>query len=122
MAALSNYRVRQVLKLHLREREEHLLIGLATFLTDNSRTALVGVDALMDASGQARNTFRSARRELEKTGRLASRQTGTGRGKVTEWTVLCLPETAGPAGKGVNLVNPVSVADPLPAGKGVNAV
>jgi hypothetical protein len=118
---LSNYRVRQVLKLHLRERQEHLLVGLATFLTDGSRTACVGVDALMDASGQARNTFKAARADLEKTGKLASRQTGAGRGAVTEWTALCLPETAGPVVKGVNLVNPVSVVDPLPERKGVNA-
>jgi hypothetical protein len=118
---VSNYRVRQVLKLHLRDRQEHLMVGLATFLTDDSRTALVGVDALMDASDQARNTFRQARRELEKEGKLASQQTGVGRGKVTEWTALCLPETAGAARKGVSDVNPVSVVDPLLEGKGVNA-
>lgn len=94
------------------------MLGLATFLNDDSRTAFVGVDALMDASGQARNTFKAARRELERDGRLASQQSGVGRGKVTEWTALCLPETAG---KGVNIVNPVSVVDPLPERKGVNA-
>lgn len=121
MDGLSNYRVRQVLKLHLRDRQAHLMIGLATFLTDDSRTALVGIDALMGAAAQARNTFKTARRELEKDGKLASRQTGVGRGAVTEWTALCLPETAEPVRKGVNNVNRVNNVDPLPEEKGVNA-
>jgi hypothetical protein len=116
---VSNYRVRQVLRLHLPQRQEHFLLGLATFLPDDTRTALAGFDAITEAAAQARNTARTARRELEKDGKLASRPTGVGRGHVTEWTALCLPEVSPESQKGVSAVNPVSAVDPLPDEKGV---
>jgi hypothetical protein len=120
---VSNYRVRQVMRLRRRQRVKDFLIGLATFMADDSRTTQVGIDALMEAAGQARNTFREARREAEKAGDVISMPTGTGRGHRTQWTVLCLPEVSPEItrlGKGVSDVNPVSAADPLSGLKGVN--
>jgi hypothetical protein len=99
---MSNYRVRQVLALGaMPERQLRLLIALATFMTDDSLTVTAGFDAVIKVSGQARNTVRTARRELEAAGRIAS-QSSPGRGVLTVWTVLCLPE------KGVNVLDPFS--------------
>ena len=105
---MTNYRVRQVLALgDMPDRQLRLLVALATWLPDSTRTVRVGVDALTAATGKTRNTFRRARRELESDGRVGS-QPGQHRGDLTIWTVYCLPE------KGVN------ESDPLPAKKGVN--
>ena len=108
---MSNYRVRQVLALRLPDRQNRFLSGLATFMNDESRAIHAGFDAVMEAAGQARNTARSARRELETGGKLASKR-GDGRGNLTLWIVLCLPEVsprATPkAEKGVNDVDPLS--------------
>lgn len=86
-------------------------------MTDDSRVVRAGFDAVMEAAGQARNTARTARHELETGGRLASRR-GDGRGNLTAWTVLCLPETSPlpNVGKGVNNVDPLSAPRPAPKG------
>ena len=88
-------------------------------MDDDSRTVKASVDAVFEQTGTARNTARTARRELEKAGRLSS-TAGTGRGHLTLWTVHCLP------GKGVSDVDPLSREskgvngiDPLPDEKGV---
>jgi hypothetical protein len=106
---VSNYRVQQVLALgEMPGRQLRLLTGLATFMGDDSRSVSVGFDALITVTGNVRNTVRIARREFEERGSLSS-EPGNGRGHLTLWTVLCLPE------KGV------SVLDPLYGpGKGVN--
>lgn len=103
--------MRQALALRLPDRQNRFLCGLATFMTDESRTARAGFDAVMEAAGQARNTARTARRELETAGKLASKR-GDGRGNLTLWIVLCLPEVsprpAAKAEKGVSDVDPLS--------------
>jgi hypothetical protein len=108
---LSNYRVRQALALRLPDRQNRFLCSLATFMTDDSRIARAGFDAVMEAAGQARNTARTARRELETGGKLASKR-GDGRGNLTLWIVLCLPEvsprTTPQAEKGVSNSDPLS--------------
>jgi hypothetical protein len=58
---------------------------------DQTRTVSVGFSQLITDTGQSHNTVRNARRELEGDGKLASKR-GDGRGHVTFWTVLCLPE------------------------------
>jgi hypothetical protein len=109
-------RVLQVLALRLPDAQNRLMCALATHLPAESRTAVVAFGDLVAEAGQARGTVRAARQALEKSGMLASRRTGDGRGSVTEWTVLCLPE------KGVSVSDPfssaqgkgVSVSDPFP--------
>lgn len=103
---MSNYRVRQL----------RFLVALATWMTDETRMVRVGFETLIEDTGSSRNTVRNARRELETARKLASKP-GTGRGHLTVWTVLCLPQTAG---KEASEVNPVSEVDPLTARKGVN--
>ena len=116
---MTNYRVRQVLALGVMpDRQLRLLIALATWLPDDTRTVRVGFDTLIRDTGNVRNTVRKARRELEGAGQLSS-IAGDGRGLLTLWTVLCLPE------KGVNASAPlpvkgVNIADPLLDVKGVN--
>jgi hypothetical protein len=121
---VSNYRVRQVLALRLPDRQNRFLCGLATFMSDDSRAVRAGFDAVMETAGQARNTARAARRELETGGKLASKR-GDGRGNLTLWIVLCLPEISPrptpKAEKEVNDADPLSPvhmgvndADPLP--------
>jgi hypothetical protein len=106
---VSNYRVRQVLALgRLPDRQLRFLVALATWLPDESRSVRVGFGTLLEHTGNARNTVKAARRELEADGRLSS-VASRGRGHLTLWTVHCLPE------KGVSYVDPFSVD-----GKGVN--
>jgi hypothetical protein len=106
---MTNYRVRQVLALgRLPERQLRLLVALATWMSDDTRTVRLGFDALTAATGNVRNTVKAARADAAAAGRLTW-QSSHGRGHLTVWTVLCLPE------KGVN------VSDPLPEPvKGVN--
>ncbi len=107
---MSNYRVRQVLALGpMPERQLRLLIALATWMSDDTRTVRTGFETLITETGNTHNTVRNARRELEALGMLDS-QGGRGKGNLTVWTVLCLPE------KGVN------AADPLEDSKGTNEV
>ncbi len=109
---MSNYRVRQVIALgKMPERQRMLLIALATFMHDDDLAVRVSVDALMKTAGLSRNTFRSARRELEEGGRIRAVPGGHGSRDVTTWTVSCLPA------QGVNALNPLSQgvneSDPL---------
>jgi hypothetical protein len=124
---VSNYRVRQVLALGpMPDRRLRLLVALATRLSDDSRTVRVGFDRLIEDTGNARNTVRTARRELEGRGDLLSKPGGRGRGDATHWTVLCLPEKGtsevDPLNhrKRVNDSDPVNEVDPLNGAKGVN--
>jgi hypothetical protein len=106
---VSNYRVRQVLALGpMPDRQLCLLVALATWMDDHSRVVRVGFDALIAVSGRTHNTIRKARRELEDGGKVIT-VTGGGRGHLTLWTVLCLPE------KGTNVLGPL-----LETGKGTN--
>lgn len=123
---VSNYRVRQVLGLgRMPERQRTLLVALATWMNDDTRVVTVAYSELVKNTGQAPNTVKAARRELEAAGKLASDPGGKFKGNRTVWAVLCLPETAG---MGVNIADPhtaeskgVNIADPLAtAGKGVN--
>jgi hypothetical protein len=125
--AVSNYRVRQVLALGaMPERQLRFLVALATWMTDDTRTVRVSVETLMHDARQARNTARTARRELEAAGKLASQPGGRGPKDVTLWTVLCLPEkgvkSADPhtGTERVSDLNPVNEVDPLKDAKGVN--
>jgi len=124
---MSNFRVRQVLALRLPDRQNRFMVALATWMRDDTRTVRVGLETLIEDAGQARNTARAARRELETQGKLASAG-GRGKGNLTVWTALCLPETAS---KGVSDVDPLTVeskgvsdVDPFTPGddspKGVN--
>lgn len=105
--------MRQVLALGpMPERQLRFLIALATWLSDETRTVRVGFGQLIADSGTALNTARKARRELEAARKLAS-TVGRGKGNLTVWTVLCLPETAFPAeseaaAKGTSDVDPFS--------------
>jgi hypothetical protein len=107
---MSNYRVRQVLALgRLPERQLRLLVALATWMDDDTRTVRLGFDTLIRDTGNVRNTVKLARADAAAAGRLIWAQPQRGRGHLTVWTVLCLPE------KGVN------EHDPLPESvKGVN--
>lgn len=132
---MSNYRVRQVLTIRgLPERQLRFLLALATWMDDDSLIVKASVDLVFEQTGTARNTARTARRELEKSGRVSS-MAGTGRGHLTVWTVHCLAEKGvnvadplSPETKGVSDIDPlpaadskgVSVLDLLPGGKGVN--
>ncbi len=107
---MSNYRVRQVLALgRIPERQLRLLVALATWMNDDTRTVRLGFDALIRDTGNVRNTVRAARADAAAGGRLAWEQPQRGRGHLTVWTVLCLPD------KGVNEPDPLT-----DAGKGVN--
>jgi hypothetical protein len=122
---LSNFRVRQALNLRRPQRQKDFIGGLATYLNDDTRTARVGWDKLVEASGTAPNTAKKARRELQAQGDLLVVSTGVGQGHVNEWTALCLPEDSRvmpprKPRKGVNSANRVSAVDPLLNGKGVN--
>jgi len=124
---VSNYRVRQVLALpKMPENQLRLLLALATYLTDDSRSVRIGFDALVRDSGNVRNTVRAARRALEASGKLTSEGGGRGPGDVPLWTVLCLPakgvSDVNPLArdKGVSEVDPVNEVDPHPAAKGVS--
>jgi len=100
VGVISNYRVRQVLGLGaMPERQLRFLIALATWMSDETRTVRVGFETLIRESGKSHNTIRNARRELEAAGKLASHG-GRGKGNLTVWTALCLPE------KGVSDVDP----------------
>lgn len=106
---MSNYRVRQVLALgSMPDRQLRLLVALATFMNDDSRSVKAGFGELIRCTGRSHNTVQAARSELESAGRLTSIP-GRGRGVLTLWTVLCLPE------KGTNNVGTFSAA-----GKGTN--
>jgi hypothetical protein len=102
---VSNYRVRQVLALGpMPDRQLRFLVALATWLPDDTRIVSVGFDTLIAETGNARNTVRQARRELEAARKVTSKR-GDGRGHLTLWTVLCLPE------KGVSDVDPLPGAE-----------
>lgn len=120
---MSNYRVRQVLALgDMPDRQLRLLIALATWMGDYTRTVRLGFDQLVTDTGKSHNTIRKARRELEDATKLVSER-GDGRGHMTLWTVLCLPE------KGTNGIGTLSddekgtnVLGTLPGGgKGTNS-
>jgi hypothetical protein len=116
---VSNYRVRQALALGVKQqRQKDFLVALATFMTDDSRRAVAGVNALMKVACQSRNTFRAARRELEESGSISSIVSGKGPKSLTTWTVHCLPAY------GVNVLDPitdgVNDSDPIQAADGVN--
>lgn len=103
---MSNYRVRQVLALgRMPERQRLFLVAIATWMNDDTNVVRVGVTTLMATTGQARNTFRTARRELEAAGRVISTSGGNGAGDLTSWHVRCLPD------KGVNELDPLTVSD-----------
>lgn len=99
---MSNYRVRQVLALpKMPENQFRLLLALATYLNDDSRSVRIGFNTLVSDAGNVRNTVRTARRELEARGALVSQGGGRGPRDVPLWTVLCLPD------KGVSDVDPL---------------
>jgi hypothetical protein len=111
---MSNYRVRQVLALgDMPNRQLRLLVALATWMDDDSRSVKVGFGALAAGMGTSADTARRARRDACEAKRI-SYAPGRGRGHVTVWTVECLPE------KGVQHADPfygdikgVQHADPL---------
>jgi hypothetical protein len=102
---VSNYRVRQVLaiKPKLLDSRHRLMVALATWLNDDSMTAVVGFDVLMEQAQLARNTAKDARKTLAADGYLTW-TSPRGRGNRTAWTVHHLPELKG-----------VSDVDPFPA-------
>lgn len=116
---MSNYRVRQVLaiKPKLLDSKHRLMVALATWMNDDSMSAVVSFDVLMEQAQLARNTARDARKTLAADGYLTW-TSPRGRGNRTAWTFHRLPELKGvsdvdlfsePDAKGV------SDADPFPA-------
>lgn len=92
---MSNYRVRQVLALDpMPDRELRFLLALATYMDDDSRNVKVGFSALTEATGRSADTARRGRKGNQKAGRI-SYLPGRGRGHLTTWTVLCLPQKGG---------------------------
>jgi hypothetical protein len=89
---VSNYRVRQVLALGtMPDRQLRLLIALATWMDDDTRTVKVGFGALTEAMGRHADTARKARKDATTAGRITYIP-GRGRGHRTIWTLACLPE------------------------------
>lgn len=75
----------------MRPRELRFLVALATYLTDDALSVRVGFATLTEESGLSRRWARVARADLSEKGHLAYKP-GLGRGHLTLWTVLCLPE------------------------------
>jgi hypothetical protein len=111
---VSNYRVRQVLaiKPKLLDSKLRLAVAVATWMSDDSMTAEVSFDVVMEQAQLARNTARDAHKSLAADGYLTW-TSPRGRGNRTAWTFHRLP-----ALKGVSDVDPFSAAD----AKGVSDV
>jgi hypothetical protein len=98
---MSNYRVRQVLALgDMPARQLRLLVALATWMNDDSRTVRAGFAAVAETMGTSPQTARRARRDAREAKRITY-VPGRGRGHVTVWTVPALPE------KGVQHADPL---------------
>jgi hypothetical protein len=119
--AVSNYRVRQVLaiKPKLLDSRTRLMIAIATWMTDDSTTAEISFEVVMDQAQLARNTARDARAALMADGYLTW-TSPHGRGRLTVWTFHRLPELKGVSdpdlftaanGKGVSDVDPLPAAE-----------
>jgi hypothetical protein len=76
---------------HWPARQRDLLVGLATFMRDDTREVSVGDVLVAEAAALSLRWARVAKRELRKAGCL---DYAPGKGKTpTRWTVLCLPES-----------------------------
>lgn len=92
---MSNYRVRQVMQLtrphraggHWKPAHKDVLIGLATYLTDDSLSVKVTNERLAEASGRDRWALNLAKREMAKDSVIAY-EPGRHRGEITTYHVL----------------------------------